>query len=400
MKLCPRNSFIEKIQPYFNKNIIKVLTGQRRCGKSYLMKLIQNEIKDKAPSSNIIYVNKEKIAFDHIKTYKDLYEHVCQKTIEGRKNIVMVDEIQEITSFEKAIRDLNEDDRYDIFCTGSNATLLSGELATLLAGRYIEIQIHSLSYDEFLSFHGIDSSMDSLKKYLQFGGMPYLINFHFEEEVVFGYLKTLLDSVVLKDVVGPNNLRDVHLLERLLLFLVDNTGSLLTASNISAYLKSQRIKVSINTVMNYLKALENAFIVHRVSRYDIVGKKRFEVNDKYYFEDMGVRNAIVGFQQQDIGKILENIVYRQMKEKGYDVYIGKYKNLEIDFVAQKSGETIYIQVAYLLPTQETRDREFGNLLKVPDNHKKIVVSVDEFAQGNVKGIEFMHVLDFLTLPAL
>jgi hypothetical protein len=307
----------------------------------------------------------------------------------------MVDEIQEIKSFEKAIRDLNEDERYDVFCTGSNATLLSGELATLLAGRYIEINIYCLSYIEFLTFHELESSNDSLKKYLQFGGMPYLINFNFEADIVFGYLKTLHDSVVLRDVVGPNNLRDINLLERLLLFLADNIGSLLTASNISAYLKSQKISMSINTIMNYLKALENAFIIHRVSRYDIIGKKRFEINDKYYFEDIGIRNAIVGFKQQDIGKILENIVYKHLRIKGYKVFVGKYKNLEIDFVAQKIDETIYIQVAYLLPTQETREREFGNLLKINNNYRKIVVSMDEFAQGNVEGIEHLHILDFL-----
>ncbi len=396
MKLFPRHKYLEKIRPYYGKNIIKVLTGQRRCGKSYLMLLIQKELQESAPSSNIIYINKEKIAFDHIRDYKDLYEFVIQHTIDDRQNILMIDEIQEIESFEKTIRDLNEEDKYDVFCTGSNATLLSGELATHLAGRYIEINIHSLSYNEFLSFHKLNSSMESLKKYLQFGGMPYLINFNFETDVVFAYLKTLYESVVLKDVVSPNNLRDINLLERLLLFLADNTGSLTTASNISGYLKSQRINMSINTVMNYLKALENAFIIHRVSRYDIIGKKRFEVNDKYYFEDIGIRNAIVGFQQQDIGKILENVVYKHLRIKGYKVYVGKYKNLEIDFVAQKTGKTIYIQVAYLLPSKETREREFGNLLKIPDNHRKIVVSMDEFAQGDMDGIEHQHILDFLS----
>ena len=396
MNLFPRNKYLEKVRPYYGKNIIKVLTGQRRCGKSYLMLLIQKELQEIDPSSNIIYINKEKIEFDHIRDYKDLYEFVIQHTIADRQNILMIDEIQEIESFEKTIRDLNEEDAYDVFCTGSNATLLSGELATHLAGRYIEINVHSLSYDEFLSFHKLDSSMESVKKYLQFGGMPYLINFNFETDVVFAYLKTLHESVVLKDVVSPNNLRDINLLERLLLFLADNTGSLTTASNISGYLKSQRINMSINTVMNYLKALENAFIIHRVSRYDIIGKKRFEVNDKYYFEDIGIRNAIVGFQQQDIGKILENVVYKHLRIKGYKVYVGKYKNLEIDFVAQKTGETVYIQVAYLLPSQETREREFGNLLKIPDNHRKIVVSMDEFAQGSMDGIEHQHILDFLS----
>ncbi len=396
MKLFPRNKYLEKIRPYYGKNIIKVLTGQRRCGKSYLMLLIKKELQKSDPSSNIIYINKEKLAFDHIRDYKDLYEYVIQNTLADRHNILMIDEIQEIDSFEKTIRDLNEEDTYDVFCTGSNATLLSGELATHLAGRYIEINVYSLSYTEFLLFHKLEASMESLKKYLQFGGMPYLINFNFETEVVFGYLKTLHESVVLKDVVSPNNLRDINLLERLLLFLADNTGSLTTASNISAYLKSQRISMSINTVMNYLKALENAFIIHRVSRYDIIGKKRFEVNDKYYFEDIGIRNAIVGFQQQDIGKILENVVYKHLRIKGYTVYVGKYKNLEIDFVAQKTGETLYVQVAYLLPSWETIEREFGNLLKIPDNHRKIVVSMDEFAQGGMDGIEHQHVLDFLS----
>ena len=395
MKLIPRPAYIEKIQPYHGQNIIKVLTGQRRCGKSYLLMLLEKEIKQRAPSSNIIYIDKEKIAFDHIRTYKDLYAFATQQSVEGRPNILMIDEIQEIASFEKAIRDLNENERYDVFCTGSNATLLSGELATLLAGRYIQINVHSLSYNEFLLFHGLVSSMDSLKKYLQFGGMPYLINFDFETDTIFNYLKTLNESIVLKDVVGPHNLREIHLLERLLLFLSDNIGSLLTAANISSYLKSQKIGISINTVMKYLRALENAFIIHRVSRYDIMGKKRFEINDKYYFEDIGIRNAIVGFRQQDIGKILENIVYKHLKTKGYEVYVGKYKNLEIDFVARKTEETIYIQVAYILATPETREREFGNLLKLPDNYRKIVISMDEFAQGNVKGIEHLHILDFL-----
>lgn len=395
MKLFPRNEYIKRIEPYFGKNIIKVLTGQRRCGKSYLLRLIQDIFKKQSISTNIIYIDKEKVSFDHIQGYKDLYLYVEQNTIKDQLNLVMIDEIQEIESFERAIRDLNEDERYDVFCTGSNANFLSGDLATLLAGRYVAINISSLSYNEFVLFHELEHSMDSLKKYLKFGGMPYLINLPLEDDIVFEYLGNLYDSIVLKDVVARNNIRNVNFLERLLLFMADNVGNLLTAKNISDYLKSQRITISINTVMNYLKALEDAFIVHRVSRYDIIGKKRFEVNDKYYFEDIGIRNNIVGFRQQDIGKTLENVVFKHLWIKGYDIYIGKHNNLEIDFVAQKAGKTIYVQVAYLLPSQETQDREFGNLLKIKDNHRKIVVSMDEFA-GDIEGIEHLHILDFLS----
>ena len=290
---------------------------------------------------------------------------------------------------------MNEDDRYDVFITGSNADLLSGSLATLLAGRYMEIHVGSLSFKEFMQFHGLDASTGTLKKYLQFGGMPYLIHLPFEEEIIFGYLKNLYESIVLKDVVARNNLRNYHLLERLLLFLADNTGSLLTAKTISDYLKSQKMNLSVNTLMNYLKALENACIVHRVGRYDIIGKKRFEVNDKYYFEDIGIRNSIIGFRPQDIGRILENLVFKHLRMKGYGIFVGKFNHLEIDFIAKNANDTIYVQVAYLLPSKETRDREFGNLLKIRDNHRKIVVSIDEFAGGNQEGVEHLHILDFL-----
>lgn len=395
IKIYPRNIYIQKLKPHIGQNIIKVLTGQRRCGKSYMLLQIQELVKKKIPLSNVIYIDKEDMRFDQIQDYKDLYQYVDKSSKKGHKNIIMIDEIQEIESFEKAIRDFNKKDEYDVFITGSNANLLSGNLATLLAGRYIEINISSLSYNEFSFFHGFDHSFDTLKKYLQFGGMPYLVNLPAENKIIFEYLKNLYDSIVLKDVVARNNIRNVHFLNRLLVYLADNTGSLVTAKNISDYLKSQRISMSVNTVMNYIKALEDAFIIHRVNRYDIVGKKKFEVNDKYYFEDLGIRNAIIGFRQQDIGKILENLVFKHLKICGFEVFVGKNNNLEIDFVAKKKEETVYFQVAYHLHSQETINREFGNLLKIKDNHRKIVLSMDEFAQGNIEGVEHMHVLDFL-----
>lgn len=395
MTIIKRKKYLHQINPYINKNLIKVITGQRRVGKSYFLRQIKDGMAEAKQKINVISIDKEKLEFDDIKDYKDLYRHIILNTRKRSKNIVMIDEIQEIDEFERALRDLNEDPLYDIFCTGSNAQLLSGELSTMLAGRYIEIQIHSLSFNEFIEFHQVDNSMMSFGKYIKFGGMPYLIHLPLEDEVVFDYLKSIYNSIILKDVVARYNIRNVNFLNRLVLFLADNTGSLLAAKNISDFLKSQRINMSVNTVMSYLSFLTAAFFFKNVRRYDVVGKKLFEINEKYYFEDIGLRNALIGFKPQDMGKILESIVYRHLKYNGYDVYVGKYKEIEIDFMAQKSGNILYIQVAYLLSDTKTVEREFGNLLKLKDNYRKIVVSMDEFAQGDVKGVEHLHIMEFL-----
>jgi len=397
MKIIQRNEYLKKIAPYINKNIIKVLTGQRRVGKSYMMRQLMNKIQDTDPQSNIIFINKEQLAFDDIRDYKDLYQYVIHHTKAECKNVVMIDEIQEIMFFEKALRDLNENPLYDIFCTGSNAVILSGELSTFLAGRYIEIQIHSLSFEEFILFHNMEYSKEALNKYIHFGGMPYLIHLKLECEIVFDYLKSIYNSIILKDVVSRYNIRNVNFLDRLVLFLADNTGSPLSAKNISDFLKSQRLKLSVNTVMRYLSYLLNSFCINKVSRCDVVGKKIFEINEKYYFEDIGLRNSIISFKQRDIGKILENIIYNHLKFRGYTVYVGKYNHLEIDFMAEKSGQIIYVQAAYLFKDPKTIDREFGNLLKIKDNYRKIVVSMDEYAQGNIKGVDHLNIIDFFRI---
>ncbi|MBF0449940.1 MAG: ATP-binding protein [Candidatus Magnetomorum sp.] len=395
MQIIARNEYIKSIEPYMNNNVIKVLTGQRRVGKSYMMRQLRNNIKRLDQQSNIIYIDKEKLTFDDIRDYKDLYHYVIQHTKKKCKNSVMIDEVQEIISFEKALRDLNENSSYDIYCTGSNAKLLSSELSTFLAGRYVETRIHSLSFMEFINFHQLDHSIDSFGKYIQFGGMPYLIHLKLENEIVFDYLTSIYNSIILKDVVARHNIRNVNFFDRLVLFLADNMGSILSVKNISDFLKSQKIKLSINTVMSYLNYLVNSFFINKVSRCDVIGKKIFEINEKYYFEDLGLRHSIVGFKQKDMGKILENVIYNQLKYKKYTVYVGKNHDLEIDFMAEKSDQILYIQVAYLLKDTKTIEREFGNLLKIKDNYRKIVVSMDDFAQGNVKGIEHLHILDFL-----
>ncbi|MCD4743904.1 MAG: ATP-binding protein [Desulfobacteraceae bacterium] len=395
MKIIKRKNYLNQIKPYFGKNVIKVLTGQRRVGKSYLLRQIMDIFKKSDQNTNIIYIDKEKLEFDSIRDYRDLYTYITEKSDKNCINIVMIDEVQEIEGFEKVLRDLNENSAYDIFCTGSNANLLSGELSTFLAGRYVQTQVHSLSYREFLKFHQLAGSVDSLGKYIKYGGMPYLIHLDLKNEIVSDYLKSIYNSIILKDVVARHNIRNVNFLDRLVLFLADNTGSILAANNISDFLKSQRVRISVNTVMSYLDFLINAFFINKVSRYDIAGKKIFEINEKYYFEDLGLRNSIIGFKQKDMGKILENLIYIQLKYKGYEVYVGKQSNMEIDFVAKKHDKTIYIQAAYLLKDKKTIDREFGNLLKLKDNFRKIVVSMDDFAQGNVKGVEHLHIMTFL-----
>ncbi len=393
-KIVERNLYFEKILPFLGNNLIKVITGQRRSGKSYFMLFLKKRLEQEYPDSNIIYLNKELHDFDTISTYKELLDFVLKRTRDG-KNFVFIDEIQEIEGFEKALRSLASEDKYEIFCTGSNASLLSGELATLLSGRYIELRIHPLSYPEFLKFHKLPSGKESFKKYIKFGGMPFLIHLPFDEEIVTNYLSGIYNSIVLKDVIARYKIRNVDFLERLVFFLAENIGSLFSTKRITDFLKSQRISVSVNTVSDYLNFLESAFIINKVKRISILGKKVFELNEKYFFEDIGLRNLIVGFNLLSLNGILENIVYNHLVIAGYRVFVGKHNGYEIDFVAEKKGERLYIQVAYLIPDGKVREREFGNLLKIKDNYPKYVLSLDEFSSGNYMGIEHKNLIDFL-----
>ena len=393
-KLINRKKYLKKIEPYIGKQLIKVLVGARRVGKTTILLQLTKHIKGNDPKANIIYINKEYYEYKHIKNDDDLYSYVNSK-IQGQKNnYIFVDEIQEIENFELALRQLFVK-RYDIYCTGSNARMLSGDLATHLSGRYIEFKITSLSYPEFLQFHKLPNKTETLLKYIRYGGLPYLINIELNDELVYGYLKSIYNTIILKDVVARYNIRDIDFLERLVEYLSDNLGSYVSSKKIIDFLKSQRISLSINTVLNYLQYLNNAFFIQKVQRYDIIGKKRFEINDKYFFNDLGLKHSIIPYKTDDIGKVFENLVYNNLINQGYTVYVGKLKDLEIDFVAQKNDEVKYVQVAYLLPNEKVREREFGNLLKINDNYEKIVISADEFISGNHKGIKHVHILDFL-----
>jgi predicted AAA+ superfamily ATPase len=392
-----RQKYLLKIKPYIDKDIIKVIVGQRRVGKSYLLfqamdELLENGVKE----SDIIYINKELFEFDEIKNYRDLLKFIQKETKGKRKKYLFIDEIQDVEQFEKALRHLSAKGGYDIYCTGSNANLLSGELATFLSGRYIEIEIFGLSYLEFLKFHKLENNQDSLLKYIKYGGLPYLVNLELSDDVVFDYTKNIYNTILLKDVVSRHKIRNVAFLERLVEYLADNTGSLVSAKKISDFLKSQRTNISPNIVLDYLSFLSSSFLIFKAKRSEVQGKKIFEINEKYYFEDLGIRNSIVAYKQADINKILENLVFMHFKSSGYNVMVGQLGKKEIDFVADKNGEKIYAQVVYLLASDEVREREFGNLLAIPDNYPKMVISMDKLTNGKYKGIEHLHIIDFLS----
>ena len=392
-----RQNYLDKVSSFIDKDIIKVIVGQRRVGKSYLLYQIMDIIRDKGvKAGNIIYINKELHNFDDINTYKDLLEYIGGRIKNKRKHYVFLDEIQEIEKFEKALESMQASGKYDIYCTGSNANLLSGELATHLSGRYVEIKVYGLSYPEFLNFHKLNNDQESLLKYIRYGGLPFLINLEFKDEIIYEYLKNIYSTILFKDIVKRHSIRNVAFLERLVEYLADNTGSLVSAKSISDFLKSQKIKLSPNIVLDYLSFLSSAFFVFKVQRSDVVGKKIFEIGEKYYFEDLGLRHSVVGYKQVDINKVLENLVFLHLKISGYKITVGKYNDKEIDFVCTRGGEKLYVQVAYLIDNQKIIDREFGNLLKIEDNYPKLVVSMDEVGGDKYKGIEQVNIRKFLS----
>lgn len=390
-----RPLYIDRLKPFIGKSLIKVLTGQRRVGKSYLLMQVRDLIIKQNPDTQIIYINKEQHEFSKIKNSDDLFLYLKENVNEKGKVALFIDEIQDIESFEITLRDLVTRGNYDIYCTGSNANLLSSELATFLSGRYIEIKVFGLSYTEFLVFYNLQDSIATFQNYLKFGGLPYLINLNTEMQVAYEYLTSIYNTILLKDVVTRFKVRNVKFLENLIAFLADNIGSIVSSKKISEYLKSQKLNISTQVVIDYLGYLETSFLIFKVKRTGIEGKKVFEIGEKYFFEDIGIRNAIVGYKTNDIHKILENVVYLHLRMAGYSVTIGREGNKEIDFIAQKSGEKIYVQVAYMLTNEGTINREYGNLLEISDNFPKYVVTMDELTETSTyKGINRMHVKDF------
>ncbi len=393
--IIKRKTYLTRVKPFMGKPIAKVFTGQRRVGKSFMLYQIMKMILDKEAEANIIYINKEDMAFDAINTASELYDYIKANAAGDRMSYIFIDEIQEISNFEKAVRSLLLDDKNDIYITGSNANLLSGELSTLLAGRTIEINIYSLSYSEFLDFHKITDNQQSLERYFKYGGLPYLINLKLEDDIVFEYLKNIYSTIVFRDVVSRYHLRNINFLEKLLRFLADNIGSVFSAKRISDFLKSQQVNIAHNQVQTYTDYLVNAFLIHRVRRHDLKGKRIFETGEKFYYENTGLRNAVSGYRPGDRGKLLENVVYNQLLFKGYEVKTGQLDTQEVDFVATKDNETMYLQVALQIDNDKTFEREFGNLLKIKDNYPKKVITMEKQELNTYQGIELVAVRDFL-----
>jgi len=309
--------------------------------------------------------------------------------------VLMIDEVQEIEQFEKVLRSLQAEGGWDIYISGSNANILSSELSTFLSGRYVEIEIFPLSYGEFLTFHKKPKGDESFIEYIKFGGLPYLIHLELLEEVVYPYLRNVYDSILLKDVVKRYRVRNVAFLQSLVSFLANNIGSIVSAKKIADYLLKERVRISPSVVINYLEFLNSVYFVFDVKR-KAIGKKIFEVGSKHYFADLGIRHALFAYGADDIAKVLENLVYVQLRREGYEVFVGETEGKEIDFIAKKGGDKKYVQVAYLLNDQKTVEREFGNLLAIPDNYEKIVVSLDKYVGTDYKGIKVVNAMEFLT----
>ena len=390
-----RSLYEAKIIPFINKELIKVFVGQRRVGKSYLLFQIINIIQESIENPNIIYINKENVDFEFIKNYKDLVDYSESNFSPDRNNFIFIDEIQDIKEFEKALRHLQTTGKWDIYCTGSNAKMLSGELATFLSGRYIEIKVFSLAYSEFLHFHQLSDSPEAFIKYVKYGGLPYLKNVSLEDRIVFDYLKNIYQAILFKDITLRFDIRNAALLERLSLYIADNIGNIISAQKISKFLKSQHQQVSTSIILNYLQYLVNAFFIFKVPRNDIKGKKILEVGEKYYMEDLGIRHALRNYRSNDMGQIFENIVFIHLQIWEYEIIIGKLYEKEIDFVCEKEGNIIYIQVCLSLADESTKKREYGNLEAIKDNYRKIVVTGDEYVTENIRGIETWNVRKFL-----
>ena len=394
-----RNLYLNQLIGFKDKSLIKVVTGIRRCGKSTLLLLFEDHLlKSGVPSENIVRINFESLEFDHIKDYMDLHKYISSKIKNpGEKYYILLDEIQQVTSWEKTINSLMVDINSDIYITGSNAYLLSSELSTLLAGRYVEIKMQPLSFKEFLDFTDDDekSLEDSFNIYLTYGGLPAIAELLDSPATIGPFLEGIYNTVLMKDVIKRNNVRDGALLESILKYIAANVGNIVSTKKISDYLTSKGRKTASETIDNYLKMLENAFIIYKANRFDLRGKLFLKTLEKYYITDMGIRNQLTGLRNTDYGHVLENIIYLELIRRGYQVTIGKIGSLEIDFVAEKQNERNYFQVSATIVDDNTRSRELRPLLALSDNYPKYILTMDKTPFTDYEGIKIINIIDFL-----
>ena len=397
MDLISRPNYYNKLEKLLGKGVLIVLTGQRRVGKSFVMKELVAR-KGEAPDANVIYIDKEKTAFDFIATYKDLVVYVDGKINKAKHNYLLIDEVQEIKEFERGLRNYYGESYIDIVVTGSNSDILSSDLGTMLSGRYVEVFIQGLSYTEFLDFHNLQDNEAALSKYINYGGLPGLRPFGLDDqETINDYLQGVYNTILVKDIIRRKKIRNVPFLENLIHFIADNIGKPLSATSIQNYMASNESEVSKNLILKYMKAIDEAYLATAVSRYNIHGKKLLETNDKFYFGDVGIRNYITGGRRaNDVEKIVENLVYQHMVRLGYEVKIGQLYSTEIDFVGTKGDDVVYVQAAYLITEEKTFNREFGNLMPIKDNYPKYVISMTPYMDSsNWKGVIHIPFVDFL-----
>lgn len=408
--LVPREIYLSKLRPLIDKPLIKVLTGMRRSGKSSLLTLLQREFLERgiAPE-RIVSINFENLDYSHLDTAGALHTYITDKIdglSEPGKTYILLDEVQEVQDWERAVNSLFSSTDIDIYITGSNSHLLSSELATYLAGRYVQIEVHTLTFREYLLFQEYRSGnrpqnvREALQRYIRTGGFPVIHVAEYELETAYRIIRDIYSSAVLKDVVERYAIRNIEMLERIVKFVFDNVGNTFSAKRVSDYFKSQQRRIDLNTVYNYLDALESAFVIHRVNRHDLQGRAILKTNEKYFLGDPALLFSIAGFKDHRISGVLENIVFLELRVRGYDVTVGKLGDREIDFVAARGAERIYVQVAYRMNDSEgILEREFGPLLRIRDHHPKYVVTMDDFFQENIKGVRHVHLADFLVMES-
>lgn len=392
-----RPKYMEFIRPYFDTPFVKILTGIRRCGKSTILEMIMNELLDKGiKKENVIYLHLDSFINDDITTGKKLYEFISER-IKDEKVYIFIDEVQEATGWEKAINSLMVDYDVDIYVTGSNSKLLSSEISTYLTGRYTSIPVYTLSYEEYLSFKKETKQFiqekDYIKEYIEYGGFPSIALQSFSRNEAYAVVKDIYNSVIFTDIVKRNSIRKIDLLEKVVKFIFENIGKTFSISSITAFFKSEERMVDKETLYNYISYLEKAYIIYRANRYDIQGKEVLKTQEKYYLSDQSLKYSMLSFNSKMIASVLENIVFLELRRRHYDVYIGKFKTKEIDFVATKNSKKIYVQVCRNLP--EDSDREIQNLKEIEDNYPKYIVTLDKYDSGNIDGIEIVYLEDFL-----
>lgn len=401
--MIERPQYVNEIMKYMDKPFVKILTGVRRCGKLTIMLMIIEQLRQKGIQEKcILHYNFDSLQYENIKNSHALYEMLSEKLKKSKNRVYLFfDEIQEVQDWEKVVNSLMIDFDTDIYVTGSNSRMMSSEIATYLTGRYISFHIYPLSFREYLTFtkqyRALEDTYKEFLSYVTAGGFPATHLYTMDDEERYAIVKYIYNSTIFSDIVKRAQIRKVDQLERIVKYVFDNVGNTFSASNISKYLKSQNRSIHVETIYEYLKCLENAYIIQRCARYDIKGKEILKTQEKFYLADPAFQYSVLGYRMDSFSNMLENIVYLELRRKGYDVYVGKIDTAEIDFVAIKRNEKVYIQITQEISQKTTQEREYGNLLEIHDNYPKYVLRTDTWAKGNYEGIHTMHIADFLLL---